>query len=138
MTEEERTEIKTEVETDLRNKYFLIPRDSWWKFLGGALAFLIAVGGISYKSALTAISAPAIAVAKQKILDAEKKAEQINAGHLKFKKMCVSRGSNNCQPIRPPCPNGFVDAGVFVDNYWKGGNCGEGEVCRLCYAFTDQ
>ena len=102
------------------------------------MAFLIAVGGISYKSALTAISAPAIAAAKQKISDAEKKAEQINAGHLKFVKKCVARESNNCHPVRPPCPEGFVDAGFTVDNTWSGGDCGHGEVCRVCYAFTDK
>jgi hypothetical protein len=134
---EEGTQIKTEVETDLRDKYFLIARDSWWKFLGGALAFLIAVGGISYKSALTAISAPAIAAAKQKILDAEKKADEINAGHLKFVKKCVARESNNCHPVRPPCPDGFLEA-FAADNIWSGGDCGHGEVCRVCYAFMNK
>jgi hypothetical protein len=102
------------------------------------LAFLFAAGVISYKSALTAVSAPAIAAATKKIDAAEKKAEQMNAGHLKFVKKRVPRDSNHCNPIRPPCPPGFVDAGFFVDNYWKDGDCGKGEVCRVCYAFTDK
>jgi hypothetical protein len=138
MNEEERRELKAEIKQEVAARYFLIPRNAWWAFLGGALAFAVAVGAISYKSALAAISAPAVAAAQQKIFDAEKAAKRFTAGHLKFEKKCVARDSNGCKPIRPPCSPGFVDAGFGVENTWEGGQCGQGHVCSVCYTFTDK
>jgi hypothetical protein len=151
MDEEQRLKLKEEAKADIRSefteKYFLIPRNAWWAFLGGALAFAIAVGAISYKSAVAAISEPAVKAAQQKIFDAEKTAtsaagtvtavaDRINAGKLRFQKKCVDRASNNCHPVLPPCDSGFVDAGFTEDNTWKGGECGEGHLCRVCYQFA--
>ena len=87
MNEQEIAKLKADIITQLNEKYFLIPRNAWWAFLGGALAFAIAVGVVSYKSALKVISDPVVVAAKQTILDAkitsEKALSDINANLAK-------------------------------------------------------
>lgn len=151
MNEEERLKLKSETKKEIKDefaeKYFLIPRNAWWAFLGGVLAFAIAVGAVSYKSALAAISEPAVSAARKNIFEAEKTttsaagtinsfAERINSGMLRFRKKCVDRDANGCKPVLPPCDPGFVDAGFTEDNTWEGGSCGKGHLCRVCYQFA--
>jgi len=74
-TEQLRTltgEIIASVKHDLSEKYFLIPRNAWWAFLGGALAFAVGVGFVSYQSALKAVADPNVHKAIQTIYASEK------------------------------------------------------------------
>ena len=54
----------------LEEKYFMIPKNAWLSFLGGILAFGIAVGVVSYKSALVALTEPAVQSAKEAVFRA--------------------------------------------------------------------
>src|SRR6266404_2340714 len=78
MTPDEITTLKDGIVKSVAEKYFLIPRNAWWAFLGGALAFAVAVGVVSYQSALRAVSDPVVEAAKQSIkTDSRKAAEAV-------------------------------------------------------------
>lgn len=62
-----KSQITEDLEKHLPQKYLLITRSSWWAFLGGMAAFCVAVGFVSYQSALKAVSDPAVQAAIETI-----------------------------------------------------------------------
>lgn len=45
-----------EVKKQFEKEYLMVSKGKWWSFLGGAFAFLIATGLVSYKASMEAIS----------------------------------------------------------------------------------
>jgi len=64
-------ELKSELEKD----YVMVKRKKWWSFLGGAFAFLIVAGLISYKSSLQALEGKAAKTATKAIQALKTQAE---------------------------------------------------------------
>jgi len=65
-----------ELKSELENDYVMIKRKKWWSFLGGAFAFLIVAGLISYKSSLQALEGKAAKIATKAIQDLKAEAEK--------------------------------------------------------------
>ena len=63
------------VKESLEKEYFLLKRGTWWAFLGGMFAFLMAVGVVSYQSALKAASDKAAQDAVERIKELKSEAE---------------------------------------------------------------
>jgi hypothetical protein len=76
-------DLKKELKDELEREYFLIRKSKWWAFLGGAVAFLVAVGVVSRQSALTAVGSEAgkqaLARIDQLKIDAEGKVASIKS-----------------------------------------------------------
>jgi hypothetical protein len=68
------SQVIESIELNLSKKYFLIPRSAWWAFLGGALAFAVGVGVVSYQSALKGVADPSVRRALDSIFANEKAA----------------------------------------------------------------
>ncbi|MEM8936669.1 MAG: hypothetical protein AAGC77_09710, partial [Pseudomonadota bacterium] len=60
----------------LKDEYFLIKQGRVWAFLGGAIAFVVAAGLISYQSGLAAVRGSAAQNATTRILGLQKTAEE--------------------------------------------------------------
>ena len=73
-----------ELKSELENDYVMIKRKKWWSFLGGAFAFLIVAGLISYKSSLQALEGKAAKIATKAIQDLKTEAEK-NTKNIKDK-----------------------------------------------------
>lgn len=63
------------IKEELEAEYVLLKKKTWWSFLGGALAFLIAVGVVSYQSALGAARSKAATDAVNRIKQLKDQAE---------------------------------------------------------------
>ena len=66
------------IKKSLERDYLIIKKGKWWSFLGGAVAFVVIAGFVSYQAGLSALKDPAVANATDKIetLLAEAKADR--------------------------------------------------------------
>ena len=64
-----------EFKKQLESEYLLVRKGRWWSFLGGAVAFLVAAGVISYQASLKAIETPGIQTTIQQINNMKQSAE---------------------------------------------------------------
>ena len=56
-----------ELKKSLEEDYFIIRKGRWWSFLGGALAFVVLVGFVSYQSGIEALRGHAASEATERI-----------------------------------------------------------------------
>ena len=76
---------------ELEKEYLLIKKGKWWSFLGGAMAFLVVTGLISYKASLQAVEGTAAKNATDEILrlkgEAQKEQQYISERNLESERL---------------------------------------------------
>lgn len=56
MTNEEQEKLIEQIKKEIREEYFLVKKNNWFSFLGGAVAFIFLVGISGYKGSIRAIN----------------------------------------------------------------------------------
>ena len=72
---------------------------------------------------------------KENLEKASAVATRLGSGNLIFAQTETMKDGGNCTPVAPPCPEGFTDTGLKLNNIGGGGDCGKGEVWRICYKY---
>lgn len=79
--------LEADVVQKLEERYYLIPRNKLWAFVGGAVAFLVAIGVIGYQSVWTAVRSTGVAAVGNEIRSLRNEAD----GHVAALRAAAAR-----------------------------------------------